>query len=210
MPLTHNDCLPLNGTPVKVLIPFDTTGLASARTPVKLVLSLIAAAKAMALEPGSLLETTVLEKRSSSGVLGRILTPLIIRSSMPKFLTSATALGVISFAATPINVALALLVVVMVYDTPGVFAVSRISPTLLPAVAMTPRFLFVLIFVIKSSRTACGVKDGAVVVNVVPLMTIDAVSVAPTVPVNSTLVTCATAGPTAARVAVFNTDSFLE
>ena len=94
----------------------------------------MAAANAKPLADGLLLDTSVFENLSSSAVVGRILMPLISRSSMPKFLVAATWLAVTSVAAT-LMVALELTSAVNVYDSPGVRAVNKISPKVLPLVA---------------------------------------------------------------------------
>ncbi len=156
MPFTHNDCLPVMGVSVEVIAPCDTTGLASAFTPVSVLLALMAAAKARPLEAGSLLETTVFENLSSLAVVGRILTPLISKSSMPRLRKSATRFSVTSVAEAEM-VAPELAVAVMVNATPGVRAAKRISPTSRPLVAYTPKVLLALMLVIKLSTMNCGV-----------------------------------------------------
>ena len=110
------------GVAVLVKVPSVIAGFASAVTPVKLVLALIAAASAIPLADGLLLETSVLENLSSCGVVRRMAIPLISRSSIPKFLVSATWFAATSVAAT-LMVAPVLADDVIVNDTPGVRAV---------------------------------------------------------------------------------------
>ena len=111
---------------------------------------------------------------SSAEVVGRILMPLIVKSSIPKGLKLAGAFGLIlTFEIVPP----ALFAVASVNEVPGIDAVKNISPVEFPATAVTPRVVFALINVMSASLAACGEAGPAKLVKVVPLIVTEKVSV---------------------------------
>jgi hypothetical protein len=78
------------GKPVSVTSPLILTGTGTAVTPVKGVLTLMAAAVAIALASALLVTLCVTDKVSSAGNAARMATPLIIKSLMFKLLMALT------------------------------------------------------------------------------------------------------------------------
>ena len=144
------------GKCVLVFVPVISAPLAFAKTPVKGVCELIAAAIAIALDAGSLLVAIVLESLSLALVDAGILTPLITKSFSPKGLKLAVAFAASSAVVTVVVVLLFELV--KVNPVPALFAVKRISPGLRPAFAVTTCVESAFTKATKPSRTAWFVR----------------------------------------------------
>ena len=127
------------GTDVMVDRPLLTIGLASARTPVSLLCELIAAAIAIALALGSLLDAIELDFKSSATVVARILMPLITRSSTFSGLACEAILA-LTLVFVIVDVALLDDDIDKVKGVPGVLAVISNSLSVRPAATVTPRF----------------------------------------------------------------------